>query len=454
MPQNRRHQRAAGGLVEQLQYVHQLPRQQHHQEHEVHHHHAMDRVANGQAYCCLPSNCPRFLSHPIIVDVPLDAVKVVCSNVACTEGEWMHADCFAEFQEHVLTQLKSCGRARSWNDKQRLQNLWTKKGYDLVYKMCACMCGRGHLKKNLDYAPPTNNGHVNQPKAPKKHRKNKQQLPTLQKVSAPGQLNTPNNHNNRPQLRVRTSSFSSTGSSPPSSAGTPPGSSNSIGKFSKFTMFADNEQAAAGNIFKRRNGLAAFSCLPPSDRNPYHIRMEDDGLHGNDEIRVSVLSCLSTKHVTSMPCTLCADVLQVYDQYPLIDGSFYLSPLPNCSNVTIQNSGRTMYIHAACVRCMSGINKVTCSSCNTPWVGKTLLLGSMYSYDIFAANPCCETRLKCKHCQMVIMDPTSRSQFYSSYSHPVECPFCMCCDTHFVKPTYQCYNVTKKISTIGKRLLE
>jgi len=43
------------------------------------------------------------------------------------------------------------GRARSWSEKQRRQNLWTKKGYDLAYKACMCKCKRGHLRKDLDW---------------------------------------------------------------------------------------------------------------------------------------------------------------------------------------------------------------------------------------------------------------------------------------------------------------
>ena len=50
--------------------------------------------------------------------------------------------------------LKGQGRARGWSDKQKLQNLWTKRGYDLVYKACDCSCGHGHLKKDLDWMPP------------------------------------------------------------------------------------------------------------------------------------------------------------------------------------------------------------------------------------------------------------------------------------------------------------
>lgn len=60
---------------------------------------------------------------------------------------------FIEWEEHVLIYLRSCGRARSWSDKQRMQNLWTKKGYDLAYKACDCLCGKGHLRKDLDFMP-------------------------------------------------------------------------------------------------------------------------------------------------------------------------------------------------------------------------------------------------------------------------------------------------------------
>ena len=103
--------------------------------------------------CCTPSQC-RSPDDTIDPRDPYDSVKVVCNNEACTEGVWMHKDCFEEFQDSVLAYLRSCGRARSWSEKQRLQNLWTKKGYDLAYKACDCKCSRGHLRKDLDYIPP------------------------------------------------------------------------------------------------------------------------------------------------------------------------------------------------------------------------------------------------------------------------------------------------------------
>ena len=102
--------------------------------------------------CCLPSGCSR-IRNSIILSDPGDAIKVVCNNEACTAGKWMHSECFQQWEEHVLAYLRSSGRARSWSEKQRLQNLWTKKGYDLAFKACDCKCGKGHLKKDLDYLP-------------------------------------------------------------------------------------------------------------------------------------------------------------------------------------------------------------------------------------------------------------------------------------------------------------
>jgi len=42
----------------------------------------------------------------------------------------------------------------------------------------------------------------------------------------------------------------------------------------------------------------------------------------------------------------------------------------------------------------SGGQPVRCRFCTQPWDGSSLVLGTMYSYDIFAAMPCCSERLK------------------------------------------------------------
>ena len=84
-------------------------------------------------HCCVPTGCS--FGQPIHMTNLSEAVKVVCNNDHCREGRYMHKRCFEEWEETVLTFLRSTGRARSWSEKQRLQNLWNKKGYDLAYKV-------------------------------------------------------------------------------------------------------------------------------------------------------------------------------------------------------------------------------------------------------------------------------------------------------------------------------
>lgn len=105
--------------------------------------------------CCVPTgDCFKFnsLDYGLIQSKSLnDYVRVVCSNEQCNAGQYMHRECFDAWEDGVLTYMKSVGRARSWSERQRQQNLWTKKGYDLVFKACGCKCGRGYLKKDLDF---------------------------------------------------------------------------------------------------------------------------------------------------------------------------------------------------------------------------------------------------------------------------------------------------------------
>jgi hypothetical protein len=259
-----------------------------------------------------------------------------------------------------------------------------------------------------------------------------------------GNMNFNHNHHAaimKPQLRVRTSSFSSTGSSPPSSAGTPP---LTPGKKSTFEFFADTEQAAAGNIFKRRADFAAFSILPRYQQNPYHIKMEDEGPHGNDEIRCFVLSNLSTHQITSVNCVVCSGELPVYDKYPLIDGTFFLSPERYNTDLQVLSDHRLQYLNAICMRCLEGHRDIRCGACRTPWNGRTLVLGTMYTYDIFAASPCCAYRLTCKNCRRQILD-MGCAQFYSAYSRSSECPHCHAADFHFIKPFFETFTLKQPI---------
>lgn len=414
------------------------------------------RVAarSGLAECCVPSGCPRLKEDIVHEDDPGDAVRVYCNNEACKESRWMHTDCFTLWQEHVLAYLRSCGRARSWSEKQRLQNLWSKKGYDLAYKACDCKCARGHLRKDLDYVQPPRKDDKKAKRPKKKAMEMKAALaPAVYPQSAPRNSHlhvqvangpsTSNGNANHPQLRVRTSSFSSTGSSPPSSAGTPP---LTPGKKTKFDFFADATQAASGNIFRRRTDLSVFSVLPRHQQNPYHIKMEDEGPHGNDETRSFVLTNLSTHQVTNVRCVVCQCEMPVFDKYPLIDGTFFLSPQRYNADLQVLFDHKMAYLNSICMKCLEGTKSdLRCRACKGRWHGRTLIIGTMYSYDIFAATPCCGARLSCKNCRRSIMDPSCAFQFFSEYSKAIQCPHCRAEDFHFIKPLEEYFTLKRPI---------
>lgn len=191
----------------------------------------------GFTRCCVPTgDCLRAQQHhhhlnpnnndPMLISLDdlRDTVRVTCNNDACTVGRYMHRECFDQWEQTVLAYLKTCGRARSWSERQRHQNLWTKKGYDLAFKACGCRCGRGHLKKDLDWMPPppTSNifGRVEDVEAAaggkKKKRRNRNSRPTLA-ISAHHVGASPN------EARGRTGSLSSSNgsSSPPATASEP-----------------------------------------------------------------------------------------------------------------------------------------------------------------------------------------------------------------------------------------
>lgn len=194
--------------------------------------------------------------------------------------------------------------------------------------------------------------------------------------------------------------------------------------------------------------------------------MEDDGSHGNDDTRVFVLSTLSNHKTGSLPCVLCKCELPVFDRYPLIDGTLFLSPQSYLqqngsvkdSNLSYLGSGgdhkqipidfdgkQHMYLNAVCINCLDGRTDVRCSSCKKRWDGSTLLLGTMYSYDIFAAMPCCPKRLTCKHCRRAVVDVIAGLPYYSEYSHLIECPYCKIKDYHFIRPLHETFFVKTPI---------
>lgn len=60
---------------------------------------------------------------------------------------------------------------------------------------------------------------------------------------------------------------------------------------------------------------------------PFNSQIEDEGKHGNDETRMFVLSSLAAHKKTHVNCILCKETMLVFDRYPLVDGTFFLSPI-------------------------------------------------------------------------------------------------------------------------------
>jgi hypothetical protein len=336
----------------------------------------------------------------------------------------------------------------------------------LAYKACGCKCGKGHLKKDLDWIPPA----VTTPNEDKKKKNRKKKIndkPTvnisgpnansngIQTKCASALVTINNNTNNglngnsvpvvqsREPIRMRSFSMSSTGSGGSSDGTSPPISTAGDGSPNmKKLFFGDKrERHSSGSIFSRRADYSSFNTLPRHKINSYHIKMEDDGNHGNDETRCFILSTLSANKMNRTACVLCSGTMIIFDRYPLIDGTFFLSPRQhNKSAVPVHIEGRVLFMNAVCMGCLEGWNRTLhCKSCRVRWNGSHLILGSMYSYDVFAAVPCCPDRLRCNNCQHLVIPPERRMEYFSDYSHSMPCSHCGIVDHHFVKQLAQTY---------------
>lgn len=99
--------------------------------------------------CCVPEE-KVYCSKPEITDQG-SVVKVICSSGKCPKSGLMHLECFDKWEDLIVGFLAKQGRGRTWSDKQRYANVWANKGYDLVFKTCACDCGHGSLRKDQDF---------------------------------------------------------------------------------------------------------------------------------------------------------------------------------------------------------------------------------------------------------------------------------------------------------------
>ncbi|XP_072218002.1 headcase protein homolog [Leuresthes tenuis] len=504
---------------------------------------------SSEAQCATPLGCS--LGRAIYLEKD-DYQRVLCNNELCAYGNWMHLQCFYEWESSILVQFNCIGRARSWNEKQCRQNMWTKKGYDLAFRFCSCRCGQGHLKKDTDWyqvkrmqderkkkpserstsrtgacggAASSRDGFFEEPKKSKPiggavggklaHRASSQELPRRQSVDrqnsterggplggghAPG--------GPFPLVPSQKSPCDSPGQSPPTGftfsqtpslglggGGASLRGSRQLGEFLKSAVHMDpqRKQLLVGGALSRGGGCSLgtsgaggphldpgsvlplhlsfalplhhrlapgsggdvthphpvqflrrldlselLTHIPRHKLNTYHVRMEDDTHAGQgEELRRFILSALSASQRNVVNCALCHRSLPVFEQFPLVDGTLFLSPSRHDEieyDVPCHLQGRLMHLYAICVDCLEGVHKIVCIKCKSRWDGSWHQLGTMYTYDILAATPCCQARLNCKHCGKPVVDVRVGMQYFSEYSNVQQCPHCGNLDYHFVKP--------------------
>ncbi|KAL4143554.1 hypothetical protein QTP88_005872 [Uroleucon formosanum] len=450
--------------------------------------------------CCVPTGDCIMRSAPIRPEDPRASelyARVVCSDGGCPAGRYMHRECFDAWERLVLVYMKNAaasyanGNAPQSNSR-RIKDLWTvnvnnnnvvnlnKKGYEMAFKACGCRCGRGYLKKDSEWpqssvsvirrrssggsgvaADDTVDGGRTSAAPPTVGKKKKRRQPSARQPAAAAPTMMMVDYS---ELRLRTGSLSgsSNGSSSPvtnsassvspahsgsfgsntstgAGSGSGSGSSSSKRRGACLKDVFERQSSMNGNgIFCRRLDFSTFNRLPRHMLNSYHVKIEDEGNHGNDETRSFILSSLAAQNQSRVNCVLCSDVMLVFDRYPLVDGTFFLSPKQyNKNAVEVKNEGRALFLNAVCMKCLDGKDadrKLCCRFCATQWDGSSLIMGTMYAYDVFAAMPCCNERLKCNGCQKALMLSHQRLNFYSDYSRKVTCPHCTSVDYHFVKP--------------------
>ncbi|XP_064505392.1 headcase protein homolog isoform X2 [Pseudopipra pipra] len=409
----------------------------------------------SEAPCATPLICS--FGRPVDLEKD-DYQKVICNNEHCPYSTWMHLQCFYEWESSILVQFNCIGRARSWNEKQCRQNMWTKKGYDLAFRFCSCRCGQGHLKKDTDWYQVKRMQDDKKKKSVLEKSTGRSMAESTEEAKKGRPANKPQkglsndlqrrhsmDRQNSQEKGVMGGSYAvrspcvSPGQSPPTGYSilapthfSGPRSSRYLGEFLKNAIHLEphKKNMAGGGMFRNAHfdygaaGLQAhrsghfdapvqflrrldlselLTHIPRHKLNTFHVRMEDDAQVGQGEdLRKFILAALSASHRNVVNCALCHRALPVFEQFPLVDGTLFLSPSRHDEieyDVPCHLQGRLMHLYAVCVDCLEGVHKIICIKCKSRWDGSWHQLGTMYTYDILAASPCCQARLNCNQGQ-------------------------------------------------------
>lgn len=204
-------------------------------------------------------------------------------------------------------------------------------------------------------------------------------------------------------------------------------------------FYSQQVHTKTGNIFERRENYAdMLKFIPRWKLNGYQVKMEDDCPQGNDDTRCLILTTLGDHKMTEVMCLICHNSMLVYDRYPLIDGTFFVSPVNHGNTgVSVKHDHHDRFLHAICCRCLEYSSLVKCKKCGSSgWFkGNCLQLGTLYTYDVLAAFLCCPP--SCGKCEAKFPLEVWINRPYSCFTQSLPCAQCGHVDLHFIRPIEQ-----------------
>lgn len=190
-------------------------------------------------------------------------------------------------------------------------------------------------------------------------------------------------------------------------------------------------------VFKKRKDLRALKNVLSPERYREVVMKFGDGGDDSEILKTvhKTMKSLNRSHVT---CLFCQHESQVFENFPVVDGTLFLTPVrlsQDCIYYMEDKKSEPKYMGYICVSCMEGKN-ISCKDCSKTWFGSFFQIGTLYSYNILSAIPCCDKKMSCKNCTKTIIDLNSTEAsnlFFSYFSKKTTCPHCLNDDFHYVK---------------------
>lgn len=195
--------------------------------------------------------------------------------------------------------------------------------------------------------------------------------------------------------------------------------------------------------FKKRKDLRVLKSVLSTERFKKVTMMFGDGDEGGREIIESVHKAMRKSKLSTVSCLFCNIDSQVYENFPIVDGTLFLSPKKlstDCVpfNDSLNGIANERHMCFICVGCLEGKpSKLECSSCLSLWNGSFFQVGTLYSYNILSAIPCCDRRVQCNNCSKTMINlrnGEASTLYFSHFSSKTTCPNCQVEDFHFIKP--------------------